>query len=92
MIRIATIATTIFLGLAGSQAAFSDEDVVHVKRARHIHVSDNCLNHRPCAARCPSWSCYSLFGAYGPYGGAAYWSRYGSGGPAPATSWWGRWW
>jgi hypothetical protein len=25
---------------------------------------------------CPSGMCYSLYGAYGPYGGASYWGRY----------------
>jgi hypothetical protein len=30
---------------------------------------------------CPDrYSCSSLYGAYGPYGGAAYWSRYTYGG------------
>jgi hypothetical protein len=31
--------------------------------------------------RCPDrYSCSSLYGAYGPYGGAAYWTRYSYGG------------
>lgn len=34
-------------------------------------------------AICPDGTCRSLYGAYGPYGGAAYWSRYSYGG-------WGR--
>jgi hypothetical protein len=25
---------------------------------------------------CPSGFCYPLYGAYGPYGGALYWSQY----------------
>jgi hypothetical protein len=25
---------------------------------------------------CPSWTCSSLYGAYGPYGGTSYWGRY----------------
>jgi hypothetical protein len=30
-----------------------------------------------CARRCPDrYSCFSLYGAYGPYGGGAYWGRY----------------
>jgi hypothetical protein len=33
------------------------------------------------ATRCPDrYSCSSLYGAYGPYGGAAYWTRYTYGG------------
>jgi hypothetical protein len=25
---------------------------------------------------CPAYTCSSLYGAYGPYGGRAYWARY----------------
>ena len=25
---------------------------------------------------CPAYTCSSLYGAYGPYGGSAYWARY----------------
>jgi hypothetical protein len=25
---------------------------------------------------CPAYTCSSLYGAYGPYGGTAYWARY----------------
>jgi hypothetical protein len=28
---------------------------------------------------CPPWTCYSLYGAYGPYGGKSYWGRYTDG-------------
>jgi hypothetical protein len=45
----------------------------------------NCGHYRPCVVHrrigCPDrYSCYPLYGAYGPYGGAAYWSRYAYGG------------
>jgi hypothetical protein len=33
--------------------------------------------HRPCP---DSYSCSSLYGAYGPYGGAGYWGAYSSAG------------
>jgi hypothetical protein len=30
-----------------------------------------------CRGGCPDeYSCYSLYGAFGPYGGTAYWARY----------------
>lgn len=35
---------------------------------------DGCVARRPV---CPDpYSCSSLYGAYGPYGGAAYWTRF----------------
>jgi hypothetical protein len=36
-----------------------------------------CAWHRECLRGCPDGnSCYPLFGAYGPYGGLAYWGAY----------------
>jgi hypothetical protein len=29
---------------------------------------------------CPAYTCSSMYGAYGPFGGSAYWSRYTYGG------------
>jgi hypothetical protein len=44
-----------------------------------------CGWHKICPRRCPDrYSCQSLYGAYGPYGGVGYWGRYfGSGGTYP---------
>jgi hypothetical protein len=40
-----------------------------------------CVWHRSCHALCPDgYSCYPLYGAYGPYGGVAYWDGYTGGG------------
>ncbi len=40
-----------------------------------------CVLHRVCARPCPDgYSCYPLYGAYGPYGGGAYWASYSYGG------------
>lgn len=39
-----------------------------------------CLHHH-CRPFCPDgYSCYPLYGAYGPYGGIAYWDAYTGGG------------
>jgi hypothetical protein len=39
-----------------------------------------CLHH-DCKPLCPDgYSCYPLYGAYGPYGGTAYWDAYTGGG------------
>jgi hypothetical protein len=36
-----------------------------------------CNWHRVCRSFCPDGvSCYPLYGAYGPYGGVAYWGSY----------------
>jgi len=51
--------------------------IPHSKRVRNIHHGQCGPYQRCLPAPCPDrYSCYSLFGAYGPYGGAAYWSRY----------------
>ena len=34
-----------------------------------------CAWHRVCR-RCGGYFCYSLYGAYGPYGGVPYWGAY----------------
>jgi hypothetical protein len=51
-------------------------DLQYDSRARVVRTS--CGWRHTC---CPDrYSCSSLYGAYGPYGGAAYWSRYTYGG------------
>jgi hypothetical protein len=46
--------------------------------------ADGCKWHRVCTRPCPdNESCYPLYGAYGPYGGTAYWGAY-------TDSGWGR--
>jgi hypothetical protein len=40
-----------------------------------------CIWRNVCARGCPDGiSCYSLYGAYGPYGGVTYWGGYTSAG------------
>lgn len=39
----------------------------------------NCTWHFVCAYSCPDgYSCWPLYGAYGPFGGSAYWAGYTS--------------
>jgi hypothetical protein len=40
--------------------------------ARKCERNDNC----GFPVACPSGTCHSLYGAYGPYGGTSYWGRY----------------
>jgi hypothetical protein len=55
-------------------------DGMTVKRQSRKAVVHSACTHEGCIVRrpaCPDpYSCSSLYGAYGPYGGAAYWSRY----------------
>jgi hypothetical protein len=38
---------------------------------------NGCYSYRICRRSCPDpYSCYPLYGAYGPYGGAQYWGAY----------------
>lgn len=61
-------------------------DGIAVPRAAKKAPRAKCRHDR-CGlpAICPDGTCASLYGAYGPYGGANYWSRYSAGG-------WGRRW
>jgi hypothetical protein len=58
-----------------SGRAYADESVVrrHGKAIHRVYHVDHLYRRRGCP---DAWSCFSLYGAYGPYGGAAYWSRY----------------
>ena len=39
--------------------------------------SPECLQRHHCRPFCPDgYSCYPLYGGYGPYGGIAYWDAY----------------
>jgi hypothetical protein len=42
------------------------------------HNGHKCGRYEPCGfpVACPSGICYSLYGAYGPFGGTSYWGRY----------------
>lgn len=72
----------IFLGwlLAGGLVSTSDAtaaDLQYDREARIVTRSAGCGGRHTC---CPRYVCASLYGAYGPWGGAAYWSHYTYGG------------
>jgi hypothetical protein len=55
--------------------------VRHGKKVRSICVGPGCGPHAPCGLRCriacpDGYSCFPLYGAYGPYGGTGYWGGY----------------
>jgi hypothetical protein len=51
------------------------------KKPRAVYRAPRCPHDR-CGypIKCPDGTCSSLYGAYGPYGGVHYWSRYSYGG------------
>ena len=70
VICIAAAALVVLLSLPEDAAA----DGTPVKRHARKSVAHTSLVVR---STCPDpYSCSSLYGAYGPYGGAAYWARY----------------
>jgi hypothetical protein len=78
-----TTQVCIFLGWLLASGVLSTSDVMaadpqYDSRARVVTRSAGCGWRHTC---CPDrYSCASLYGAYGPYGGAAYWTRYTYGG------------
>jgi hypothetical protein len=78
-----TTQVLVFLGCLLASGFFSTSDVVgadlqYDSRARSTTKWAGCgWRHNCCPDR---YSCSSLYGAYGPYGGGAYWTRYTYGG------------
>jgi hypothetical protein len=73
MREIAIVALTALAAISWdcvSHAVFADGVSVrsHARKCGHY---DHCF-----PAACPSGACYSLYGAYGPFGGTSYWGRY----------------
>jgi hypothetical protein len=61
------------------QGTRADEaNVRSIKKVRPVAHARRCGPYDRCGipASCPSGTCYSLYGAYGPYGGTVYWGRY----------------
>ena len=61
-----------------SQEALADGVAVRpAKNVRAVPHARRCVRDQ-CGfpVKCPDGTCYSLYGAYGPYGGTVYWGRY----------------
>jgi hypothetical protein len=52
--------------------------VRHAKKVKTAVHARKCGPHDRCGfpALCPTGNCYSLYGAYGPYGGQVFWGQY----------------
>jgi hypothetical protein len=62
-------------------AAISWDGLYNDVRADGIsvrHHARKCGRYDHCGfpVACPSGMCYSMYGAYGPYGGTSFWGRY----------------
>ena len=68
----------LFAGAVVSTANAMAADLQYDTQVRSVTRTAGCgWRHNCCPDR---YACSSLYGAYGPYGGAAYWSRYTYGG------------
>jgi hypothetical protein len=61
------------------QGTYADGYPARQQRVRHVYAAP--CRYGPCGPSvCPDlWSCRSMYGAYQPFGGPTYWSRYGLG-------------
>jgi hypothetical protein len=86
MCKIAPIVAAVFALICSiylTSAATADEGPIirHGKKIRHICLGRHCGPYTPCGVRCrvvcpDRYSCYPLYGAYGPYGGTRFWGAY----------------
>ena len=78
-----TAALVIIVALAAVAGGFPTQDALadgtaatrKIKKVRHVAPAVRC-DRCGVPITCPDALCASLYGAYGPYGGPAYWSRY----------------
>jgi len=91
-----TLAAACMLGITNMSSSFvakaADADMPGPGQTRIATARPDCQEvwrcepagcnwHRVCTRPCPDGlSCYPLYGAYGPYGGIAYWGSYTDGG------------
>ena len=76
-----SILTAITVAISGCLSPEVRADGISVRHAKKVHTAVSarkCGRHDRCGypVRCPSGTCYSLYGAYGPYGGPVYWGQY----------------
>ena len=82
ILSIVTLAAMVSWDCATQRASGDGAQVAHARKVHHAYQAD-CVAFDRCGAPvgCPTrYYCYSLNGAYGPYGGHAYWTRFTYGG------------
>jgi hypothetical protein len=81
MLKVVSVMTAIAVisgGCLWQEARADEANVRHIKKVRPVAHARKCGPYDRCGfpVSCPSGTCYSLYGAYAPYGGPAYWGRY----------------
>jgi len=67
--------------LASGVVSTSEATAADLQYHRRAHVPARSAGYGWSHSYCPGrYSCASLYGGYGPYGGAAFWSQYTYGG------------
>jgi hypothetical protein len=80
-IRLAMALVIPFVSFVACEIGYAaDAEIIGRQRAaRHYRAVGECGWYR-CPPRCPDrYSCAPLYGAYGPWGGEAYWASYSYG-------------
>ena len=77
-VPILTAMAVISCGYLSQDARADGSNVRLIKKVRPVVHARKCGPYDQCGlpVNCPSGTCYSLYGAYGPYGGTVYWGRY----------------
>jgi hypothetical protein len=75
MLTAITVATS---GCFSQEVRADGVSVRHAKKVQPAVHARRCGLYDRCGfpVVCPSQACYSLYSAYGPYGGPAYWGQY----------------
>jgi hypothetical protein len=83
ILSIVTLAAMVSWDCAAQRASADGVQVVHHAKKVDRAYRPDCLGFDRCGAPvgCPTrYTCSSLYGAYGVYGGHAYWTRFTYGG------------
>ena len=77
-VSILTATTVVASGGLSQEVRADGVNVRHAKKVQTAVHARRCGQYDRCGLPvvCPSGTCYSLYGAYGPYGGQVYWSQY----------------
>jgi len=81
-VSILAAVAVISCGCLSQEARADGANARYTKKVRPVAHARKCGLHDQCGlpVSCPSGACYSFYGAYPPYGGTVYWSRYTYGG------------